>query len=153
MPPMGTRHQGPADEVLALDVFVKLVRATEAVSDRVHVHLRPERLTVSQFGVLEALLHLGPMCQKELGRKLLRSGGNVTMVVGNLERRGLVRRERRSENRKFVTVHLTEEGRALVRRVFPRHVEAVVRELSVLSAAEQATLGRLLRTLGHGTPA
>ncbi|MCC7138843.1 MAG: MarR family transcriptional regulator [Planctomycetes bacterium] len=150
---MGTRHQGPADEVLALDVFVKLVRATEAVSDRVHGHLRADRLTVSQFGVLEALLHLGPMCQKELGSKLLRSGGNVTMVVDNLEKRGLVRRERRPENRKFVTVHLTEEGRALVRRVFPRHVEAVVRELSILSAAEQETLGRLLRTLGRGTPA
>ena len=150
---MGTRHQGPADEVRALDVFVKLVRATEAVSDRVHAHLRADRLTVSQFGVLEALLHLGPMCQKELGSKLLRSGGNVTMVVDNLEKRGLVRRERRPENRKFVTVHLTEEGRALVRLVFPRHVEAVVRELSILSAAEQETLGRLLRTLGRGTPA
>jgi MarR family 2-MHQ and catechol resistance regulon transcriptional repressor len=92
------------------------------------------------------------MCQRDLGRKLLKSGGNVTVVVDNLERRGLVRRERSEVNRKFVTVHLTEAGRRLVLRVFPRHVAVVVQEMGVLSAAELEVLARLTKALGFGRP-
>src|SRR5258708_39771187 len=98
---MPTRHQGPPDEVRALDTFVKLVRASDALGARVHRHLAQDDLTVSQFGALEALHHLGSMCQKVLGEKLLKSGGNITMVVTNLEKRGLVRMERNPENRKY----------------------------------------------------
>lgn len=147
---MGSRHRGTAEEVRALDAFIKLQRAADALGSRVHAHLSADDLTVSQFGVLEALLHLGPLCQRDLGRKLLRSGGNITLVVDNLEKRALVRRERSPENRKFVTVHLTDEGRRLVRRVFPRHVTAVLREMGVLSARDQDDLARLARAVGIG---
>ena len=147
---MGTHHQGPPDEVRALDAFIKLVRASESLRTRLHQHLAAADLTESQFGVLEAVYHLGPLCQKDIGKKLLKSGGNITMVVVNLEKRGLIRRERAAANRRFVTVHLTDEGRRLIRRVFPRHVEALVREMGVLSAREQEDLGRLLKRLGTG---
>src|SRR5438309_3363771 len=138
---MGTHHQGSPDEVRALDAFIRLVRGTESLRTRVHQPLAAADLTESQFGVLEAVYHLGPLCQKDLGKKLLKSGGNITMVVTNLERRGLIRRERAPANRRYVTVHLAEEGRRLIRRVFPRHVEAVVREMGRLSAREQEELG------------
>lgn len=147
---MGTRHLGPDDEVRALDLFIKLMRAAESVATRVHRAVADAALTVSQFGVLEAVFHLGPMCQKELGTKLLKSGGNITMVVDNLEKRGLVRRKRNPENRKYVTVSLTDAGRKLIEAVFPRHVAEVVRDLSVLTPDEQTTLAALLRTLGRG---
>jgi MarR family transcriptional regulator, 2-MHQ and catechol-resistance regulon repressor len=150
MRPMGTRHRGSAVEVRALDAFVKLSRAASSVMERAHRHLADAGLTPTQFGVLEALLHLGPLCQRDLAQKLLKTGGNVTFVVGNLVRRGLVRRVRAAPNRKFVTVSLTAGGRRLVRRVFPRHVAAVVAAMSPLSAAEQETLGALLRTVGLG---
>ena len=147
---MGTRHRGPDAEVRALDLFIKLMRAAESVATRAHRAVADAELTVSQFGVLEAGFHLGPMCQKELGAKLLKSGGNITMVVDNLEKRGLVRRKRNPENRKYVTVSLTAAGRTLIERVFPRHVAEVVREVSVLSPDEQTALAALLRTLGRG---
>jgi MarR family 2-MHQ and catechol resistance regulon transcriptional repressor len=147
---MGTRYRGTPDEIRALDAFIKLQRAADALGSRVHAHLAADDLTVSQFGVLEALLHLGPMCQRDIGLKLLRSGGNITLVVDNLEKRGLARRERSVENRKFVTVHLTDEGRRLVRRVFPRHVQAVVREMEALSPREQETFARLAKAAGIG---
>jgi MarR family 2-MHQ and catechol resistance regulon transcriptional repressor len=147
---VGTHHQGPADEVRALDVFIKLARAADSLTERTHRHLAEVDLTVTQFGVLEVLLHLGAMCQKELGEKLLKSGGNITVVVRNLEKRGLVRRTRHAENRRFVTVELTAPGRALIKRVFPRHVEGLVRELRGLSASDAETLGRLLRQVGTG---
>jgi MarR family 2-MHQ and catechol resistance regulon transcriptional repressor len=105
---------------------------------------------VGQFGTLEALLHLGPLCQRDLGRKLLRSGGNITVVVGNLARRGLVRRVRGPRDRRFVTVTLTDKGRRLIGGIFPRHVRHVVREMRALSPPERAELGRLCRQLGLG---
>ena len=74
--------------------------------------LESQGLTHGQFGTMEALFHLGPLCQRELGEKLLRSGGNLTMVIDNLEKKGWVRRERQPDDRRKVLVSLTPKGRA-----------------------------------------
>ncbi|MBI3803766.1 MAG: MarR family transcriptional regulator [Nitrospirae bacterium] len=145
-----TRALGRAEEIDALNTFLKLMRAADSLTARLSPRLSEAGLTMSQFGVLEVLLHLGPLCQSELGRKLLRSGGNVTLVVDNLERRGLVRRER-GEDRRFMTVHLTAEGRRLIHKVFPKQVGALVEEMRVLTGAEQKILGRLCKKLGMGS--
>jgi MarR family 2-MHQ and catechol resistance regulon transcriptional repressor len=142
-----------ADAERALDAYVKLMRAAHAVSARIHAHLRDAELTVGQFGVLEALLHLGPTSQRDLCAKLLTSGGNLTLVVANLEKRGLVRRERPPENRRLVVVHLTSAGRRLIRRLFPRHAEIVAQDFATLTATEQTELARMLKKLGLGPPA
>lgn len=148
---MPNLHKGSPEEQRALDAYVKLVRAAEAVVARLHGPLQAiEGLSVSQFGALEALHHGGPMCQADLARKLLRSGGNLTMVVDNLEKRGLVQRVRSTADRRYVTVHLTEAGEALIARVFPTHAAKVVGELSVLGPDEQATLAELCKRVGLG---
>ena len=145
---MPTKHKGSPEERLALNAYIKLMRAAESVTSRLNRLLAEQGLTVSQFGSLEALHHLGPMNQTELGRKLLKSGGNITTVVDNLEARGLVLRTRSSEDRRVITVSLTDEGRRLIRRIFPRHVEHIVREMSVLDASQQQQLACLCRCLG-----
>jgi len=149
---MPNRHTGPPREVLALDAYVKLVRAAESVTRRLQARLTEAGLTTSQFGALEALWHLGPLCQRELGEKLLKSGGNITMVVGNLERRGLVERRRDPRDRRVARVHLTPEGEALIRGLFPEHAAAVAEQFGALAPAEQEELGRLCRKLGLGGP-
>lgn len=146
---MGTHHRGTKEEVRSLNAFIKLMRAADSVSARLSSQITAAGLTESQFGTLEALYHLGPLHQRQLGEKLLRSGGNVTLVVDNLEKRGLVRRERGLEDRRFITVHLTDEGRRLIGRAFPRHVARIVEEMGVLTPAEQEELGRLCRKLGR----
>lgn len=145
---MGTRYLGTKDEVRALDTYIKLARAAESVSSRIHRHLADTDLTVSQFGVLEALLHLGPLYQRELAEKLLRSGGNMTLVIDNLEKRELVKREREADDRRCIKVCLTEKGKQLINQVFPSHVAAVVNEMSILTPEQQEELGRLCRRLG-----
>lgn len=147
---MGTHHRGCPEEVRALDALIKLYRAANSVGARLAPTLAEEGLTECQFGTLEALYHLGPLHQRALGEKLLRSGGNVTLVVDNLERRGLVRRERNLDDRRFVTVSLTDEGKRLIRRLFPRHVARVAAVFGALAPAEQEELGRLCRKLGRG---
>ena len=146
---MPTHYRGSPQERQALDAYIKLMRAAESVTTRLEPLMRAADLTVGQFGALEALLHLGPLCQRDLGHKLLRSGGNTTVVVGNLARRGLVRRTRRPDDRRYITVTLTDRGRRLIGGIFPRHAQHVVREMRALAPEEQATLGRLCRQLGR----
>lgn len=146
---MGTKHAGSAAEVRALDTFIKLMRAANSLRAHLAPALAEAGLTETQLGVLEVLHHLGPLCQRDIGEKLLTSGGNVTLVVDNLEKRGLVRRVRDTRDRRFVTVHLTPAGRRLISRVFPEHARRVTVALSELSAAEQDALGALCRRLGH----
>jgi MarR family transcriptional regulator, 2-MHQ and catechol-resistance regulon repressor len=147
---MGTRYTGTADERRALDAFIKLKRAAETISTRLQPLLAAHGLSESQFGVMEALLHLGPMCQKDLGEKLLRSCGNITMVVDNLEKRHLIQRVRSTEDRRFINVSLTDSGREQISRLFPDHVANVVQAMDVLDADDQERLGQLCRQLGRG---
>lgn len=129
----------------SLAVYVKLMRATNALTNRIHGHLKEDNLTVSQFGVLEALYHLGPLSQSELGEKILKSNANLTTVVDSLEKKALVRRQRTDEDRRRVTVHLTKYGRELIARVFSRHAEITAREFAFLDTEERESLVRILR--------
>ena len=143
-----TLYKGARDEVRALSAYVKLVRASESVSARIHRHLLETGLSISQFGVLEALYHLGPLNQSGLAKKVLRSAGNITMVIDNLEKRDLVKRERNEKDRRSYAVRLTVAGRKLIGSIFPRHAVKIMKEMNSLSSAEQEALGRLCRKLG-----
>ena len=145
---MSTKYRGSEKEIRALDSYIKLVRATEAVNARTSQNFLAAGLTVSQFGVLEALLHGGPLCQRDLARKILKSTGNITMVIDNLEKRQLVQRERDAEDRRFITIRLTDAGRELIDSIFPQQVSAILAEMESLTDQEQEELGRLCRKLG-----
>ncbi len=147
---MGTHYEGPENERHALSAYITLMRASETVTAAGSDTMAETGLTTSQFGVLETLLHLGPLCQRELGNKLLKSSGNITVVVDNLERRGLVRRERSTSDRRMVTVRLTDEGRALIESAFPGHAARIARAMGVLDRSELDDLRRLCRKLGRG---
>ncbi len=139
---------GSRGQAGALKAYVKLVRAAESVTARVHAHLSDAGLSVSQFGVIEALYHLGPLSQAEIAKKILKSTGNITMVIDNLEKRGLVRRERSRDDRRYYSVRLTPLGRKTISAVFPDHAARIASAMSALSGEEQETLGKLGRKLG-----
>ena len=147
---MPTHFKGTQEQILALDTFIKLSRAGSAFDTRLLSHGTLGGLTESQFAVLEALYHLGPMCQGQLSQKLLRSTGNMTLVLDNLEKHGLVRRVRSAEDRRMINIEMTDKGRERIEEVLPKHVEAITNEMQVLTPEEQAELGRLLRKLGKG---
>lgn len=138
------------EERRALSAYVKLSRAANAAELRINAHLADYGLTLSQFGVLEALYHLGPLFQHQLGEKILKSSGNMTLVIDNLCKRDLVERVRYEVDRRYYHIHLKDAGRALIAAMFPNHVKGVVETFSVLSAEEQATLAKLCRKLGLG---
>jgi len=145
---VATAFQGTARQEQALNAYITLMRAASAVTLRVHRHLSGSKLTLGQFGALEALFHLGAMRQHELAGKLLCSPGNISTVLSNLEERKLVRRLADRDDGRCTVVEITDKGRRLMNEVFPRHVLELERAMAALSATEQEDLRRLCRTLG-----
>ncbi|HKI51907.1 MAG TPA: MarR family transcriptional regulator [Geothermobacteraceae bacterium] len=132
----------------SLSSYVKLMRASNRLTSRVHRHLLDDNLTHSQFAVLEALYHLGPLSPSALGEKILKSNANLTTVLDSLEKKQLVLRDRSANDRRRITVLLTSNGEELIARIFPRHARIIEAEFAVLSPEEQQQLALLLRKLG-----
>jgi MarR family 2-MHQ and catechol resistance regulon transcriptional repressor len=147
---MPTHFAGSSTEIRTLDAFIKLTRCTNSVLARLAERNTTMDLTPSQFAVLEALYHLGPMTQGEVSKKLLKSGSNMTTVIDNLERDGFIRRERDGKDRRVIHVHLTKAGTGKLEAVLPGHIAALVGEFGILSASEQQVLGELCKKLGKG---
>ena len=136
------------DTALALRAYVKLMRATRAVIARIEPRLAAHGLTPTQLGVLDALLHKGALTQRELGRKVLTSPGNMTDVIDKLEQRCLVRRVKDCADRRLVRVELTPSGRCQIETLFPLHAADIAEAMAGLDGAELARLDNLLRRLG-----
>jgi MarR family 2-MHQ and catechol resistance regulon transcriptional repressor len=147
---MSNRPDPPPAQRRALAAFVALARAEGALQRRLTPTIEAHGLTMSRFAVLEALLHLGPLNQRAVGERILRSESNVTTVLTNLEREGLVVRRPDPDDRRARIVHLTRAGRARIQRVFPVHAAELTAQLSVLSARELDQLRRLCRRVMEG---
>jgi len=116
---MGTKYKGQKKEVSALDTYIKIIRATETIRAEVVNSLSEFNITENQFYCLDAIYHLGPLTQKELGKKLSRSGGNITLVVDNLEKNNLAKRKKDENDRRKYRIHLTKKGKDLIVKVLP----------------------------------
>jgi MarR family 2-MHQ and catechol resistance regulon transcriptional repressor len=145
---MPTHYTGDPTTRRALDAYIKISRARKVLGSKTSQLLAEFGLTESQFGTLEALYFLGPMCQKEIGEKLLVTGGNMTMVISNLEKEHLISRRRDRHDRRQLIVSLTGKGRRLVAEIFPQHAQNIVDLMGVLAADEQDKLGNLCKRLG-----
>lgn len=138
------------DEEQALRLWIALARCYVTFSRAVACKVAEYDLTAPQFGVLEALYHLGPLSLGDLAEKLLVTGGNVTYVMDRLEAQGLVIRERSGDDRRVVRAHLTRKGRQTIEGVFPRHASFVEGLVEGLDPGEKETLRALLKKLGKG---
>jgi MarR family 2-MHQ and catechol resistance regulon transcriptional repressor len=145
---MPSHFKGTEAEVRALSAFINLVRAADSITGKATGLIDQSGLTHGQFAVMEALYHLGPMCQHTLGKKLLRSGGNITTVIDNLERDKMVLRVRNPKDRREIEIHLTPKGRRLIVRLFPDHARVIEKLMSGLTPEEQTELRRIASKLG-----
>ncbi|MEK6755100.1 MAG: MarR family transcriptional regulator [Bacteroidota bacterium] len=145
---MGTTKQYGRKADLALSLWVKLARASATFSRLSAKDIERYGLTQPQFAVFEALGHLGSMTTGEIGKKILVTGGCVTVIVDNLEKEGLVERTRSNEDRRVIQVQLTAKGEQLFRDVFQQHAERITELASVLTEEEQIQLSGLLKKLG-----
>ena len=144
---MGTKYKGSREEVIALDTSIKLVRAAETLVSKVSFNLIKHKITLSQFGILDAVYHIGPLTQKSLGKKISKSGGNITHVVDNLEKENLVKRQRGKSDRRNFEIHLTKKGVRLIVKILPEQVRIIKEEMSRISEEESKTLQYLCKKI------
>jgi MarR family 2-MHQ and catechol resistance regulon transcriptional repressor len=138
--------QGPS----GARTYLVLWKAARAVEARARESIEGTGLCPSDFGVLEALLHKGPLPVNALGRKVLLTSGSITTAIDRLAARGLVRRKDDRGDRRVRLVELTARGRQLIEPAFGRHAADLERVVSVLTRDERATIVTLLRKLGMG---
>jgi MarR family 2-MHQ and catechol resistance regulon transcriptional repressor len=105
-------------------------------------------MCISDFGVLEVLLHKGPQSVGEIGRRVELTSGSITTAIDRLEKRGLVARVAHVSDRRARVVHLTPDGKARITKVFATHKRAMECAADGLSKAERGTLIELLKKLG-----
>lgn len=147
---MSTNSKSTPQQERALNAYVKLARAANTAISYARVGLEDADLTLSQFAVLEALYHLGPLYLGDLARRILTSSGNLTLVIDNLEKRGLAKRRQQGRDKRFILATITPAGRKLIGRIFPQHSRRITEVMARLSPAEQEQLGHLCRKLGTG---
>jgi len=145
---MGTKHKGTIAEIRALNTWLKMVRAMNRIKPLIEGHLQHEGLTPAQFGVLEILYHLGPLCQKQISEKQLTSAGNITMVVNNLIKLDLVKKDRDPVDKRYYKVGLKDRGVRKIKTVFLKHAAIITDVFSVLNNAEHSQLSKLSKKIG-----
>lgn len=145
---MPTRYNGTIAEKRALNALIALSRALNTVNARLTAARSADGMSLSQLAILEALLHCGPLCQRDLAEKLLVSGANITKAIDGLERDKLAMRRRDPADRRYITVTLTASGRQRIAAAFPGHARDVTKLFSVLSSSEQDHVRKLCRKLG-----
>src|SRR5882762_1819806 len=131
-------------------VFLVLWKALRAVSAYAEESISELEMCGSDFAVLEALMHKGPLPVNEIGRKVLLTSGSITVAVDRLETKGLVERRAHGTDRRARVVHLTKEGRKLIARAYADHAADMERLASAsLTRAERKTLISLLKKIGY----
>jgi MarR family 2-MHQ and catechol resistance regulon transcriptional repressor len=131
-------------------VFLVMWKAVHAVETYAQRSIAELEMCGSDFAVLEALLHKGPLPVNELGKKVLLTSGSITVAVDRLESKDLVERRASGTDRRAKIVHLTRAGKELIARVYTDHATDMEQLASAsLSKAERETLIRLLKKIGY----
>jgi MarR family transcriptional regulator, 2-MHQ and catechol-resistance regulon repressor len=131
-------------------VFLVLWKAARAVETYAEHSIAELEMCGSDFAVLEALLHKGPLPINEIGKKVLLTSGSITVAVDRLESKGLVERRASGTDRRARIVHLTKDGKELITRVYADHASDMEQLAAAsLSRAERETLIRLLKKIGY----
>lgn len=132
---------------LNLKMLIALSRTTQAVHKRSSFVFKQGGLTTAQFSVLEALYHKGPMSINQIIHTVLSTPGNMTVVINNLERDGMVSRCDHPDDNRSVLVTITEMGRSRIEEIFPVHLKDLEENFAALSPTEKTQLIGLLKKL------
>ena len=142
----------PANQEPAIQAYVKLIRTAESLHSRISRGLALEGLTASQFSAMKVLRTHGKLPQRDIAKFLLQTGGNITLVVDNLERDGLCQRVRDKEDRRMILVSLTKKGEELFDRIYPGHLDRIRDVMKGLSEGELEELVATLTSLDSSEP-
>jgi len=145
---MRRKRTTPGQDSTGVHVWLVFMKAFQALIPHAARSIKRTELGDSDFRVLEALLHKGPLPVNTIGPKVWLTPGSISVAVDRLVKKGLVSRKDHPDDRRVREVELTAKGRALITLGFREHAAAIETAVSVLSKNERLTLLRLLKKLG-----
>ena len=137
-----------SSEFTAPKLWVVLARCQRSMSLLVERWIAEEGLSLSDFQLLETLLHKGPLTITEIQKKVLLATGSMTAAVDRVEKKGLIQRTATQTDRRARRLVLTEKGREVAQSLYKAHAKQLKAAMSVLDVADRIELYRLLRKLG-----
>jgi MarR family 2-MHQ and catechol resistance regulon transcriptional repressor len=135
-------------ETSAAALWVVLARAYHSMAAFVERSVAALDIGLSDFMILEALLHKGPLTMSELCEAALITNASMTAAIDRLEQRAFVERVASKEDRRVRRAQLTAHGATLIRRLYARHERDLDEVMSAIPAAQRADLRRGLKTIG-----
>ncbi len=144
---MRAKHTYGAKADRAMRTWIETARAFSAVRAKENAFIESKGLTIQQFGVLEALYHMGVLTVGELTRLVLSTPGNMTVVVRNLKEKGLIETKNAEADRRVTVASITEKGSGIIAEIFPEHAKNMEGYFGCLSDEEQDTLSVIMRKL------
>lgn len=129
-------------------LWIVLARAYRALAEWTERSIATQGMCLSDFMMLEVLLHKGPMTMSAMGEKVLLANASMTSVVDRLHERGLVVRRSCDSDRRIRIVDLTPEGRAVISALYVRHEQDIEEVMAGLSQAERNTMRSGLKKIG-----
>jgi MarR family transcriptional regulator, 2-MHQ and catechol-resistance regulon repressor len=138
------------DQTSGVHLWLVLWKAYDSLRRHAEKHIATLPLGMSEFAILEALLHKGPLPVNTLGGLVRLTSGSASVAIDRLEKKRLVERKNHPEDRRTRVVHLTAKGRKLIQSAFTDHAVAMEQAAAGLSRRERAELLRLVKKLGLG---
>lgn len=135
-------------EQLSLDLFVALSRASKVLMEENSKKIDSYGVNATEFAVLELLFHKGEQPIQKIGQKILLQSGSMTYVINQLEKKGLLERQRCPVDKRVFYAKNTEKGNELISNVFPEHKQMITELMSVLSEEELVEMTLQLKKLG-----
>ena len=126
-----------------------LGRAAKAIKNVDRASIADTGLVLSDFTIMEALLHKGPLPINTIGEKVLLTSGSMTAAANRLEKRGLIKRIQDSYDARCYNLHLTTSGKKLIQDAYDKHAQNLEKIAEILSKSERKELVRMLKKLGH----
>jgi MarR family 2-MHQ and catechol resistance regulon transcriptional repressor len=125
-----------------------LWKASKAVEKVDKTSIAQTGLGLSDFAIMEALLHKGPLPISQLGGKVLLTSGSMTAAINRLEKGGLVTRVQDQSDGRYCYVHLTKSGRNVIKEAYANHQVNLEKIAKILTSEERKELVRLLKKIG-----
>ncbi|MEM1058356.1 MAG: MarR family winged helix-turn-helix transcriptional regulator [Verrucomicrobiota bacterium] len=139
----------PSVKIDGIRLWLVLHKAYKAVEQAARDHLDSLDLCLTDFAVMEALMHKGPMRVNELGDKVILTSGSITTAVQRLEKIGYLKRKTSPEDGRVQVISLNATGRKFIARHFREHERVLEEATDVLNAKERIQLERLLKKWGR----
>lgn len=143
----------PEKERGGVHLWLVMMKAHRALAAHASRSIESLDMCLSDFAVLELLLHRGPQPVNTIGKRIDLTSGSITTAVDRLEQRGLVQRNTDKADRRTRVVSLTAEGRAQIRKAFAHHQRSMEQAVAGLTETERDTVIALLKKLGLGAEA